>query len=377
MKIAFDAKRVFHNFTGLGNYGRTLIESLTTHYPEHEYVLYTPAYDDPRGEQWLDSVKKMRVEMPECILGRMFPSAWRSFFLTNVLEKDPPDIYHGLSHELPAGIHRTPIKTVVTIHDLIFLRYPEQFSRIDRSIYKRKINYSCSVSQKIVAICEQTKNDLMEFLNIREDKIDVIYQSCDPIFYEMKTREERDRIRKKYFLPTKYILFVGSFTERKNLLNLVRGLFHSQRTNDVPLVLVGRGKDYRNRIYDLAKKLGVHTKLIFLENVPLNELPAIYQNATVFIYPSLFEGFGIPIIEAFFSGVPVITSTGSCFKETGGPAAIYVDPNQPEQIGEAMVRVVENESLQQNLIEKGRDWVNKFHSSNTAKNMMEFYKTLT
>ena len=379
MKIAFDAKRAFHNFRGLGNYSRTLIEGLVLNFPENEYVLYTPPFKDERARTWYEDLKKkgnLKLVVPSSFLTQTFSSSWRSLFLTNVLKKDKPDIFHGLSHELPPKIDQLGIKTVVTIHDLLFMRYPTMFSSVDRRIYKKKYTYSCQVANKVVAICEQTKNDLGQYLKVDADKVDVVYQSCDPIFYNLESKARQDEVRKKYFLPHHYILYVGAFSKLKNLEHLITSYKYVSQYHDLPLVLVGQGAKYRHHLVQHACKLNLENHVIFLEDVPSRDLPALYQQATVFVFPSLFEGFGIPIIESLFSGVPVITSTGSCFGETGGDAVEYVDPHDSDKLGKAMTRLVENDKLREEMSEKGHKWVKRFHLELTSTNMIKLYKSL-
>jgi glycosyltransferase involved in cell wall biosynthesis len=376
MRIGFEAKRAFHNFVGLGNYARSLIQGLGTYYPKNEYVAYTPPFSDERAKNWAANLPPaVKVRLPHG-LGRLCPSLWRSGFLTKTLKKDQLDIFHGLSHELPPHIETLPCKKVVTIHDLIFLRYPEYFSKIDRYVFQKKFTHAVAVADKVVAISESTKRDLMEILHVPAEKIQVIYQTCNPIFYEEVSPDLKESLRCKYNLPYKYMLYVGSFTKRKNVLALGKALKITQRINDIPLVLIGKGDLVKEQMQDLAHNLKIERKVIFLENVPTTHLPALYQNATVFVYPSLFEGFGIPIIEALFSKIPVVTSLGSCFREAGGDGQIYVDPHNPEQIGQALIEVTENEGLRQKMVQAGWQYVQRFREENTLKAMMKLYQSL-
>lgn len=376
LKIAFDAKRAFHNFTGLGNYSRTLLEGLSKYYPQHDYILYTPKIKDRRGVEWEKSIDDFVIKTPDSLWGRIFPAAWRSLFLSREVVKTSPDIYHGLSHELPPGIQNLKCKKVVTIHDLIFLRYPEYFSNIDCRIFERKFRHSCRVADVVVAICKQTRNDLINMLGVPKEKIKVVYQSCNPIYYEKAEEDRLEAIRKKYFLPYNYILYVGSLIERKNALNIVRALALTQKVNDLPLVIVGSGRSYKKKIIELARKLKVLRKIIFLSNVPTEDLPLIYGGAMVFAYPSFFEGWGIPIIEAQMSKVPVVTSTGSCFSESGGEAAFYVDPNDHEQLAQTILELCEKPDLRADAIEKGLRHAKKFHQKNTTNALMKLYQDL-
>ncbi len=374
MKIAYDAKRAFHNFTGLGNYSRNLLDGLVKYAPDHDYVLYTPSFDDKRAIEWAKKYPQLHIRKPKGIFGKICPSAWRSLFLTKVLEKNKPDIFHGLSHELPPNIEKLGVKTVVTIHDLIFMRYPQYFTRIDCKIYEKKFRYACQVADVVLAICEQTKRDVVEFFDIPEEKVKVVYQSCSPIYYEALPTKELERVRRKYFLPFKYLLYVGSLIERKNLLNLLEAVALTLKVSDVPLVIVGEGAAYKKRLKAKADKLGISHKIIFLPKVPTGDLPALYQASTLFIYPSFFEGFGIPLVEAMNSGTPVITSKGSCFPEVGGDAALYVDPQDPQSIADGIVSVLENPTLREEMIRKGKIYVQKFHQEKTTQALIELYK---
>jgi glycosyltransferase involved in cell wall biosynthesis len=377
MRIGFEAKRAFHNFVGLGNYARTLIEGLLKFYPEDQYVLYTPPFEDHRAKEWLGNLtQRPDVRLPRGLVGMLSSSAWRSIFLTNTVKKDNLNIFHGLSHELPPKIERINLKKVVTVHDLIFLRFPDYFSRIDRYIYQKKFTFSCQVADLVLAISEHTKNDIIELLKVPAEKIEVVYQSCSPQFYEMVPLAEREKIRRQYHLPYKYILYVGSFTKRKNLPTLVKAFAHCQKVNDIPLVLVGKGEEIKDQILELARSLNVERRIFFMPDVPTHHLPALYQSATVFVYPSFFEGFGIPILEAIFSQIPVITSTGSCFQEAGGPGTIYVDPNDDAAMGKALIDVLESEAVQKRMIDAGKNFIQKFHYQNTTQKLMQTYSRL-
>src|SRR5438552_3033112 len=178
MHIGFDAKRAFHNRTGLGYYSRTLIELLSSRFPEHQYYLFNPKpsafYQPPK-----ENCHEIRPSNP---FHKLFPSAWRSSWVKKDLAKYKIELYHGLSHEIPVGIQRTKTRSVVTIHDLIHERYPKQYNPIDVSIYHKKFLYSCTHADKVIAISQQTKNDIIEFYKIPEEKVVVSYQSCDPAF---------------------------------------------------------------------------------------------------------------------------------------------------------------------------------------------------
>ena len=182
MRIGFDAKRAFSNNTGLGNYSRDAIRILSDYFPDNKYFLYTPKnYNNPRLSFIADR-KNTFIRTPESLLDRALKTYWRSKSVVNDLFTNKIDIFHGLSNELPIAIENTSIKTVVTIHDLIFIRYPHLFKTIDRKIYYRKFKSACQRADKIIAVSEQTKRDIIDFFSISAYRISVVYQGCNTVF---------------------------------------------------------------------------------------------------------------------------------------------------------------------------------------------------
>lgn len=383
MKIGFDAKRAYHNDTGLGFYSRTLVQLLSAHYPEHEYYLFNPK----RSGRYHFQVDNIHEILPQTFPGTLITSAWRSSWVTKDLKKLGIDIYHGLSHEIPLGIEKTGIKSVVTIHDLIHERYPHQYKPLDRKIYTRKYKYACRHADRVIAISQQTKNDLMEFYKVPEEKIVVCYQSCSPLFGQMEAEEMKSAIAQKYKLPQEYFLSVGTINERKNMLGICKALFLLRNELDVPLVVIGRGKgDYYNKVKDFILQNGLEKKIIFLSEKPeaktdnsylqTADLPAIYQQATAMLYPSFFEGFGAPIMEALWSRLPVITSNVSCMPEVGGEAAYYVNPNSAEEIATGMLTIYQNKPLADDMRHKGIAHAQSFTPEKYAASVMDVYQSI-
>jgi len=379
MNIGFDAKRAFHNNTGLGNYSRTLITGLAQYFPEHQYYLFNPKPSGHFPKPPFESVHEVR---PATWISRKFSSAWRSSWVKKDLRKLRIDLYHGLSHEIPVGIQETGVKSVVTIHDLIFERYPEQFSRIDVQIYRRKFRYACEHADRVIAISRQTKQDIIELYGTDPEKIDICYQSCHPAFAMAASDEVKDAFRKKYNLPPHFFLSVGSIIERKNLLNICHAyLFYKDAP---PLVVIGEGKGYKEKVKAFIAQHGLQTKILFLSEKEEAKkdfrspeaLAVIYQMAIAMVYPSFFEGFGIPVLEALWSRVPVITSNVSCLPETGGHAAYYVDPFSPEAIAKAMRAVFEDERLKERMITNGLEHAQLFSLENCAGAVMKVYQKL-
>lgn len=375
MRIGFDAKRAYQNYTGLGNYSRDLLKSLMETANEHEYFLYAPKITNHPSVKFLANYSNIKVSTPQSQLHKTFKGLWRSVNLEKHLLQDKIDVFHGLSNEIPIKGNDSKIKYVVTIHDLIFKRYPRNYKAIDRRIYNTKFKYACKNADRIIAISEQTKKDIIEFYGIDPKKISVIYQTCHENFKRVYSDEIRSHIRDKYDLPKEYILNVGTIETRKNLFGIIQAIQHMK--NDLPIVVVGKKTKYFNFIKVQMQKLKIDpNRLIFLNNVSIEELPAIYQMANVFVYPSYFEGFGIPIIEALHSNVPVITSNGGCFTEAAGPQSKFIDPDDPEEIGAAIDEILANEELRKKMVSEGKSYVARFEPNILTKQLLEVYNQL-
>ena len=380
MNIGFDAKMAYHNGTGLGHYSRTLIRSLADHYPEHDYYLFNPK----PSSLFQMKARNIHEILPSSFMDRTFSSRWRDRHMKKDLMRCKIDLYHGLDHEIPQELHETGIKSVVTIHDLIYERYPAQFSKPDLNKFTTNYRYACQHANKVIAISEQTKQDLFDFYNVSPQKVVVCYQSCNPAFNKKSTEAEKLRVRNLYRLPDQFFLYVGSVIERKNLLNICKAVFLLRDEIDIPLVVIGDGKKYKQQVQDYIRQNGLEKKIIFLRDHAASmppavfqtavDFPDIYQCATAMIYPSFFEGFGIPVLEALWSRLPVITSGVSCLPETGGDAAYYVNPNSAEEIAEGMRQIYRDKDLRENMKEKGWNHAQNFTQQKCAASVMRVYR---
>lgn len=370
MKIGFDAKRATSNFTGLGNYSRTLIHNLQLYHPENEYLLYTPKLKQTQRYQKLYDHKLTSFILPGNWLSNKFNAFWRTFLIGLLAAKQGVDVFHGLSGELPYFLPSS-IRAIVTVHDLIFIRFPGYYKPFDRFIYKRKLVYACKRADQIVAISEQTKTDLINYLHISSEKITVVYQACDSVFRELLSVREKDRVCKKYNLSKNYILTVGTLEERKNTLNLLKAF--QLLTANHQLVLVGRTTDYTRILKQFIVEFNLQARVQILSDISFEDLPGIYQSAQLFIYPSVFEGFGIPIEEALFSHIPVISSQGSCFAEAGGPDSIYVNHTDYQRLGNEIQKLSSNDQKRAEMIRNGRIFAEKFMPARLSAELMAVY----
>ncbi|HVI94481.1 MAG TPA: glycosyltransferase family 1 protein, partial [Anaeromyxobacter sp.] len=303
------------------------------------------------GEAPLRSRRRtLRGAQPSGVLGRAVPSLWRTRGIVSDLRKDAIDVFHGLSNELPAGIEKSGVASVVTIHDLIFERFPELYPPIDRRIYAAKARSAARRAGVIVAVSAQTARDLVDLYGVDPARIRVVYQTCHEAFRAPVPEERLRAVAARYELPPRFLLAVGTIERRKNLLLALRAL---QGLPGVLLVAVGRPTPYAEELVLFARANGLADRVRLLSGVSTPDLAAMYRLATLALYPSLFEGFGIPIVEALCSGTPVVTTKGGCFAEAGGPGSAYVDPHDEGALRETIARLLEDVAARARMREEG------------------------
>ena len=369
MKIGFDGKRATQNFTCLGNYSRYVLKVLAEYHPENQYVVFVPApVQKPLSILECPSIQ---FQYPK---NQLFKNFWRSRGIVKDLKKEKIDIFHGLSNEIPISLKKVGIPSVVTINDLIFYRYPQYYPYFDRKIYELKVHYASKHANKIIAVSEQTKSDLINFFNVEESRIEVIYQNCDPIFRSEVTEHEKTRIRHTYKLPEEFLLNVGTIETRKNSLLIVKALKKLKDT--IHLVIIGKETPYAQVVKDFITNNNLKSRVHFLKNVSFHDLPGIYQQASIFIYPSEFEGFGIPVVEALSSGIPVIAAKGSCLEEAGGKNSIYVDANNSEELADQINLVMNNTEKRELMIRSGIEHISNFSNKKIADKLFNLYQNL-
>lgn len=377
MNIGFDAKRAFHNHTGLGNYSRTLIESLSNYFPDEHYFLFNPK----KSDLFKFNTQHVHEVNPEGLLNSLFPSYWRSKGMIPQIEHHV-DLYHGLSNELPFGIHRSKVRKVVTIHDLIYEFYPQQYRDNDIRIYRKKFKYACEAADRIIAISESTRQDLIETYQLPSDKIEVCYQSCESRYFTSATDTHKHLVAAKYQLHKPYFLSVGSIIERKNLLNTCKAFAGLKQQHDIQLVIIGKGNGrYKQEVTHFIQSNQLQDDVIFLEdrfmaNEVFTDLPTLYQSALALVYPSIKEGFGIPVLEAQASGTVAITSNCSSLPEAGGEACLQVNPQETNEIFNAMYTILHDEKLTTRLVQEGIQHAQLFNHKITCEKVMNVYKKL-
>ncbi len=371
--IGYDAKRLFYNSTGLGNYSRGLVSSMAEYFPQHQYYLYSPNGSKlPQAAPFLQK-NDFRIRQAPALRLPGLGSWWRSFGIRRALKADRIELYHGLSHELPFGIDNTGIKTVVTVHDLIHKIYPVQYPYAQRQMYDLKCRHACRQADAIVAVSTCSKEDIIQHYGVSPEKISVIYPSCEPAF--LQSAETLPNIQ-GLDLPAHFLLYVGAIVERKNLLELVKALHRLPKSLQLPLVVVGKGKGYERQVRQYLESQRLAQLVMFRPDVSTKQLAGIYRSAKMLIYPSSYEGFGIPVLEALSSGTPVITSKVSALSEAGGNCVHYANPKSPEDLCRAIELLLTDEAYKEQLA-KGREaHLKQFNRRQLAGQLHHVYQNL-
>lgn len=372
MIIGLDAKRIVRNGTGLGSYGRTLVNDLAAIVPDDTCLrLYAPDEGEERYRIQVNESPHIEMVYPH---RRVCKSLWRSRGIVSDLLRDGVDLYHGLSGELPLTIRKSGIRSVVTIHDLIFMRHPEYYHWLDTKIYAWKFRQTVREADRIIAISECTKRDIIHYGGVDPDKIDLIYQSCSTHFHVRESEDKLQDVHARYTLPARYIINVGTIEQRKNILLAVKALHYLP--DELSLVIVGRTTPYAEKVRQYVQTHGLSHRVRILSGVPNTDLPAIYQMAEACVYPSRYEGFGIPIIEAIQSGLPVVACTGSCLEEAGGPDSLYVHPDDEQGMANAISQVLKGSPGREKRITRSMEYIHRFEGNNVARQVWDVYEKL-
>ncbi|HTN17284.1 MAG TPA: glycosyltransferase family 1 protein, partial [Chitinophagaceae bacterium] len=244
-------------------------------------------------------------------------------------------------------------------------------------IYDRKFRYACQHADRIVAISENTKQDIVRLYGIDAAKVEVIYQTCNPLFYTLRSAEENNEVRRLLNLPPRFFLYVGSVEERKNLKLIIAAMQQLPERERIPLVIVGKGGAYKTACKQMIADLGLEPYFIWMEVQNNLHLQSLYQSAAALIYPSFYEGFGLPVAEALLSKTPVITAATSSLKEAGGPDSFYIDPADAATLTEAMLLIIQQDHSLPERCERGYAYAHRVFSPKTlTEQLMHLYQTL-
>lgn len=297
---------------------------------------------------------------------------WTQFALPLKLFFSPkkPDVFFTPSHYLPRF---SPVPTVMSIMDVAYLKFPEYFAEKDLYQLKNWTAYSVRKAAHIITISNSSKDDIIKAYNVPEERVSVVYPgikdmtSLNPHVYGMS------ELRTKYGIGESYILSVGTLQPRKNTARLIEAFSkvihgkHSSKTDSLQLVIVGKKGWLYEDILEAPKKYDVSDRVKFLDFVPDDDLAELYKHAICYVLPSLYEGFGLPVLEAMKFDCPVITSNISSLPEAAGDAALFVDPLNTDDIAEKIRKLVDNENLRKELIKKGREQIKKFNWEKSAE----------
>jgi glycosyltransferase involved in cell wall biosynthesis len=316
----------------------------------------------PESENW-----QYRVLRP----GKLW-TQWR-LPLDLYLNNPRPNVFFSPTHYAPRF---SPVPTVVSIMDLSYIFFPELFQKKDLLQLRSWTAYSIKNAKKVLTISKSSKSDIIKEYNVSADKIVVTHlgiketMTLSPHIYSM------NELKAKYGLSDNFILFVGTLQPRKNIKRLIEAFDKVIKSSgikqeDLQLVIVGRKGWLYEEILNSPKELGIEDRIKFLDNVEDEDLQFFYKNALCFVLPSLYEGFGLPVLEAMKHGCPVITSNISSMPEAGGDAALYVDPENVDDIAEKMKQLVKDEKLRKKLAEKGHEQVKKFSWEKTARETLK------
>lgn len=370
MNIGFDAKRALHNKTGLGNYSRSLISALDQYFPENNYFLFAKLTENEAFKKWASSLSYTQIVHPK---NHLIDASWRSFIIPSLLARYGCRLYHGLSAELPIGSRPPDTRYIVTVHDLIFMRYPHLYPFFDRQIYFRKTLHACKTADHIIAVSQQTRQDLTELLGVAAEKISVVPLAADPVFLQPWSELQLEGLRKRLGLPQQFILNVGTLEERKNALMVLKAL--RLLPAELHAVFVGKATKYQSVLDRYIAENGLASRVHFLNNIGFVDLPGIYRLSQVLVYPSRFEGFGVPMLEAAQCGVPAIGALGSSLAEAGGPGSICVHPDDVEHLALLIEERREDEELRMRIRNMGLEHAGRLSGKHLAERTMEVYRS--
>lgn len=380
MRIGIDVSRYFDRSGGVGIYAANLLKYLLKIDKNNEYNAYSFFYNcfpsNWKHKKIIDEFRKYgkvnfsQINLPTSILKRK----WNN---SSIEKKEKllggVDIIHSTAYVIPELFNA---RLVVTIHDLSFLIFPEYHTKENYELVLSNLIYLNSRPDMVICDSMQTKKDVIKYFHVPEEKLIVIYLGVDDSFREEIDSDFRKKILEKYGLTGKYLLCVASVEPRKNFLRIINvfsEFIKQEEYKEYSLVCVG-GRGWKNiEIYSLVKQKNLEGKIKFLRSIEECELAPIYNQAEIFLYPSLYEGFGLPVLEAMACAVPVITSNVSSLPEVASDAAILVNPYSEKDIYTAVCSLLENGSLRKSLISKGLDRVREFSWGKTARGTLKVY----
>jgi len=371
MRIGYDVRPFLKEETGVGVYFKNLLSSLSRIDHSNEYFLFSSSWKDRLPQKKIPPFTRSKfqdfrfpVKAVNFFWSRLGWPRMDTFFRTSL----------DLTHSPTPLVTPTGGKKIVTVHDLFFMDFPGLTEKEAGKGFARGIESSLRKADGVIAVSKFTKNQLLEKFVVDDKKIRVIYHGNDPRFTADLSPDTAQSCREKYSLPSSFLLFVGAIEPRKNLLNLVEALKIVHETYEkIHLVLIGPpGQDFK-RLEKRIKQNKFEPLIRVLGYLPEEEVRIFYRLASVFVFPSLSEGFGLPLLESMASGLPVVTSKNSAIPEVVNDAALYVHPEHPEDIAEKIVLALKDEKLRSHLIERGKKRASRFDWKKAAEQTLDFY----
>lgn len=375
IRIGIDISRTVEETTGVGYYAKNLVHALAKIDPINDYLLYGMFYSCyPKHWKQASIPKSPNFKLHQKnSLSWFVRRKWENWGKYKEKLLGEIDLLHSTAFTMPLVPN---LKVIVTVHDLSCFVYPQYHTEANYQFVTRNVHQAARHATFIIADSENTKRDILRFLHVPDERIEVIYLAAGDTFNEKCPPESIAQIKNKYRIDKPYLFAVGSIEPRKNLASALiafKALLETRKI-DYQFVIAG-GKGWENEsFYQLLKKLKIDDYLVFTGYVPEEDLPALYQGAEVFVYPSFYEGFGLPVLEAMASGTPVITSNTSSLPEVTGEAALLVNPADIFEIYEAMEALLTNPSLREELKGKGLEQSKKFSWEKTALETLKIYR---
>lgn len=361
MNVGFDAKRYFHNRTGLGNYSRDLVDTLASEHLKDKFFLF-----DSNPE--IDHLPSNVIAVPPGLQGAFGKPFWRPYLIRRDMEKYLIDVYHGLSNELPYGKYSPRVKKVVTIHDVIFKRFPSHYKSFDRWVYNKKTAHAIEIADKIIATSKATADDLMEFYKADPSKLEVVYQTCGAGHRRSFSESEIVAFRNKHKIPANSFLYLSSFQTRKNHMQLLKA--YRQYKGTFKLVLAGRAGETLSACKQYIADNSLTERVLVLDQLSNSDLPYLYRSCSAFVYPSMIEGFGIPLIEAANAGLPMAVNDIPIFRELAPEGSLYFRPEDERGFAKIL------DELSQRSKTDYSKFLEAFDPKLSAAQVYEIYKRL-
>ncbi|NCA76687.1 MAG: glycosyltransferase family 1 protein [Alphaproteobacteria bacterium] len=367
MNIAVNTRLLIRDrLEGIGWFTYETLKRITTQHPEHHfYFIFDREYDP--AFIFSDNITPV-IQYPQARHPVLYYT-WFEYVIPKLLDRLKPDLFLSADGFLSL---KSQVPSMVVFHDLNFEHYPEDIPFWTRRYYRKYSPKYAEKANRIATVSEFSKQDIIRQYHVSADKIDVVYDGAGDIYHPL-TPDEKSAVREAYTDGLPYFIFIGSLHPRKNLVNLFRAfdLFKKSNPSEVKLMIVGARKWWTRDIEFAYNRMVFPDDVIFTGRLQVNELSKVLGSALALTYVSYFEGFGIPIVEAFRCDVPVITSTVTSMPEVAGDAALLVDPFSPESIAEALYKAYQYESIREELIQRGRRRKERFSWQQTADRLWE------